>query len=151
MWDQVTIGNNKMSLSHVPCTSPVILTGFLVCVFLKTRRYSAERHRNTYSFHNRKYPSFDYSAIQYYISRAEAKHEVPERILSPRTPPVTVGSVCTAFFLLKSHIMVKYFWSHFKQQLRIQTWFRIPSHVVFSMQMTQMGWESAAQTASTAG
>lgn len=75
---------------------------------------------------------------QSHISRDEAKNKVPKRTPSPHTSPGTVSFVCSAF-LLNSHITVKYFWSHSKQQLGIQAWFRIQSHVVFSMQMTQMG------------
>lgn len=63
----------------------------------------SEKHKNTYSFCNREYPSFDSSAAQYYISRDETQQEVPERILSPHTPPVTVGFMCTAFFMEEPH------------------------------------------------
>lgn len=117
--------------SFPPCTSLGSPAGFL-----NPRIWCWEAE--THSLHDSKYSIFHYSTIQSHISRDEAKNKVPKRTPSPHTSPGTVSFVCSAF-LLNSHITVKYFWSHSKQQLGIQAWFRIQSHVVFSMQMTQMG------------
>lgn len=56
-----------------------------------------------------------------------------------------------SIFLLKACIVVKHSWNHFKQQLGIQTWFRIQSHVGLPMQITQMGWKSDERRVSTPG
>lgn len=70
-------------------------------------------------------------------------------------PPMTAAMRAICFIhticLLKGCILLKYVWSHFKQQLGIKTWFRIQSHVVLPMQITQTGWESSEQRVSTPG
>lgn len=76
-----------------------------------------------------------------------SQYVVPERIFSATKAICFPHSV----FVLKGCIVVKYFASHFKQQLGIQTWFRIQSHVVSPMQIAQMGWKSDEQTVSTPG
>lgn len=122
---------SKTSLFHTPCTSLGSPAGFLN---LRIWCWEAETH----SLHDNKYSIFDYSTVQSHISRDEAKNKVPKRTPSPHRSPGIVSFVYSAF-LLNSHITVKYFWSHSKQQLWIQAWFIIQSHVVFLMQMTQMG------------
>lgn len=76
------------------------------------------------------------------------------RAVWEKPPPRTaVGAICFlhSVFLLKGCVAVRNSWSHSRQQLGIQTWFRIPSHGGLAMQITQKRGKSDEPRVSTPG